>query len=99
MKALATSLCGKEGRIRSNMLGKRVNNIGRCVAACDPQNAPDQVTLPIEFVKTIHVYEVVRPYNQERLQQAFDNGPNVYPGADFIQKQDGRKYTIGSETL
>jgi DNA-directed RNA polymerase beta' subunit len=49
-KSLNTSLCGKEGRIRSGILGKRVNNIGRAVAACDTTNAPDEATLPIEFV-------------------------------------------------
>lgn len=52
-KSLAASLCGKEGRIRQNMLGKRINNCGRCVTACDTTNAPDEATLPLEFVKTI----------------------------------------------
>ena len=26
--------------------------------------------------------------------KAFNNGPKVYPGADFVQKPDGRKYAI-----
>ena len=45
-KSLTTSLCGKEGAIRFGMLGKRVNNIGRAVAACDASNTPDEATLP-----------------------------------------------------
>lgn len=35
MKSLATSIGGKEGRIRKDLLGKRVNKIARAVIACD----------------------------------------------------------------
>ena len=45
-RSLTSSLCGKEGAIRSGMLGKRVNKIGRAVAACDASNTPDEATLP-----------------------------------------------------
>jgi DNA-directed RNA polymerase beta' subunit len=76
------------------MLGKRVNNIGRAVAACDTSNAPDEATLPIEFVQSIHIKESLNDFNRERLMKAFTNGPNVYPGADFVQKPDGRKYAV-----
>ncbi len=76
------------------MLGKRVNNIGRAVAACDTSNAPDEATLPIEFVQSIHIKETLRDFNRDRLIKAFNNGPYVYPGADFVEKPDGRKYYI-----
>ena len=101
MKALATSLCGKEGRIRSNMLGKRINTTGRAVTACDTSNAPDEATLPIDFLKSIHMKEVVRPYNKKRLMEAFNNGPDIYPGADIVQKPNGEKFFIkdGNITL
>jgi DNA-directed RNA polymerase beta' subunit len=66
------------------MLGKRVNNIGRAVTACDTSNAPDEVTLPLDFLKSIYMKEVVRPYNKKRLTEAFNNGPDIYPGADIV---------------
>ena len=31
--------------------------------------------------------------------KAFNNGPKVYPGADFVQKQDGRKYAIMGDNV
>ena len=68
------------------MLGKRVNNIGRAVTACDASNTPDEATLPIEFVQTVFVKETLRDYNYDRLMKAFNNGPSVYPGASAIQR-------------
>jgi DNA-directed RNA polymerase subunit A' len=81
------------------MLGKRINNIGRCVTACDISNAPDEATLPLEFVQSIHIKEVLRDYNRDRLMSAYNNGPHVYPGADFVQKPDGRKYRIAGDNV
>ena len=99
MKSLATSIGGKEGRIRKDLLGKRVNKIARAVIACDVQNAPDVVTIPLEFAMTVHMREVVRPYNFERLQKLFNNGPDVYPGADYLVKTDGKRYQIGNANV
>ena len=40
--------------------------------------------------------EVVRPYNYKRLEILFKNGPDIYPGAEYIVKKDGQKYYIGN---
>ena len=39
----------KSGTIKGTMLGKKCNNMGRAVIACDTTNPPDVITLPIEF--------------------------------------------------
>ena len=76
------------------MLGKRINNIGRAVAACDASSTPDEATLPLEFVQSIYVKETLRDYNYNRLMKAFNNGPMVYPGAAMIQRPDGKLLRI-----
>jgi len=57
----------KTGCIRGSMLGKKINNMGRAVIACDTTNPPDVITLPIEFAMAVYAREVVRDYNRERL--------------------------------
>jgi hypothetical protein len=49
------------------MLGKLVSKIGRAVTACDTSNEPDEATLPLDFVTTVHMKEIVRDYNFNRL--------------------------------
>jgi len=74
----------KEGRIKGNMLGKKVVNMGRAVIACDSTNPPDVATIPLEFAMSLFAKEVVRPYNRKRLEKIFNNGPYIYPGATYI---------------
>ena len=62
-KAIATSLSGKEGKIRSSILAKRVNKIGRGVIACDASIPIDSVNVPLEFAMSVFIKEVYRPYN------------------------------------
>lgn len=78
------------------MLGKRVSKSARTVIACDASISPDEVVFPLEFAKTLYMKEVVRPYNFKRLEGLFKNGPNIYPGAEYIVKKDGHKYHIGN---
>jgi DNA-directed RNA polymerase II subunit RPB1 len=65
----------KEGRVRGNVLGKKVSQMGRAVIACDASNPPDVVTIPLEFAMSVFAKEVVRDFNRDRLQKVFNNGP------------------------
>lgn len=44
----------------------------------------------------VYIKEIIRDYNKERLQILFNNGPDIYPGAKYIQKPDGTRYNIGN---
>jgi DNA-directed RNA polymerase II subunit RPB1 len=92
VKSISSSMMTKEGRIRANMLGKKVVNMGRAVIACDTTNPPDVITIPLEFAMSVYVRETVRSYNRERLQKVFDNGPHQYPGAVYVVKSDRKRY-------
>jgi DNA-directed RNA polymerase beta' subunit len=73
--------------------------MGRAVIACNTAIAPDEVIIPLEFAMTVLAKETVRSYNFERLNRLFKNGKDIYPGAEFVVKPDGRKFQIGSPNL
>ncbi|KAL0223742.1 hypothetical protein P9112_003132 [Eukaryota sp. TZLM1-RC] len=79
----------KEGLFRQNMMGKRVNYAARSVISTDPYIATTEVGVPQVFAMKLTFPEPVTPYNSEILRNAVQNGPNVYPGANFVEDQKG----------
>lgn len=86
-KSLSQRLKGKEGRIRTNLMGKRVNYSGRTVITPDPTLDINQLGLPIKIAKNLTFPEIVTPYNIERLQLLVRNARTVYPGANFVNRR------------
>ena len=85
LKAYKQRIKGKEGRIRGNLMGKRVNFSGRSVISPDPYMRIDQIGVPIKMAKILIIKERVNKYNIKQLQEYVDNGPDVFPGAKFIE--------------
>lgn len=86
---------GKPGRIRGNIMGKRVTNMGRSVISGDNYIHIDEVGVPIIIAKNIQIPETVQVYNKERLLIYFNNKTNHYPGCTkIIKKSTGREYDI-----
>lgn len=83
-KAISSRLKGKEGRIRGNLMGKRVDFSGRTVITPDPTIDINQLGVPIKVAMTLTFPEVVTPQNIDYLQQLVRNGRNKYPGANFV---------------
>ena len=83
-KSLSSRLKGKEGRIRSNLMGKRTNFSARTVITPDPTISINELGVPIAIAKNITFPEIVTPNNIERLEKLVKNGRDVYPGANFI---------------
>ncbi|AGO11854.1 AaceriADR086Cp [[Ashbya] aceris (nom. inval.)] len=94
IKSIRARLKGKEGRIRGNLMGKRVDFSARTVISGDPNLDLDQVGVPKSIAKTLTYPEVVTPYNIDRLTQLVRNGPNEHPGAKYVIRDNGDRIDL-----
>lgn len=94
LKTITQRLTGKDGRIRGNLMGKRVDFSARTVITADPNLSIDQVGVPMQIALNLTIPEKVTKYNIEYLQKLVDNGPNIHPGARYITKTDGKKIDL-----
>jgi DNA-directed RNA polymerase II subunit RPB1 len=86
LKSLTERIKSKDGRIRGNLMGKRVDFSARSVITPDPNISIDELGVPLKIAMNLTFPEIVNQYNRERLHQYVVNGPDVYPGAKFIRK-------------
>ena len=95
LKTLRQRLKGKEGRIRGNLQGKRVDFSARSVITPDPNISIDQLGVPKKIAMNLTFPEIVTRYNKAKLLELVRNGPLQYPGAKSIKKQvDGRSTNL-----
>ena len=85
IRSLVERLKGKEGRIRGNLMGKRVDFSARSVITPDPNISIDELGVPIKIAMNLTYPEIVNKYNIEELQNYVYNGPDIYPGAKYIR--------------
>ncbi|KAI8072537.1 hypothetical protein BC940DRAFT_292818 [Gongronella butleri] len=90
-RGLCQRLKGKQGRFRGNLSGKRVDFSGRTVISPDPNMRIDQVAVPERVAKVLTFPERVNRHNIDRLRQNIINGPDVHPGANYVQYSNGFK--------
>jgi DNA-directed RNA polymerase subunit A' len=98
LKTLTERIKSKEGRIRHNLAGKRTNFCARTIISPDPRLAINEVGVPLIIAMRVTVPETVQPWNIEYLKKFVARGPTVYPGANYIMRQDGKKKKITEET-
>ncbi len=94
LKTLVQRLKGKEGRFRGNLSGKRVDYSARTVISPDPYLSINEVGIPIDVAKTLTVPERVTDLNIDELRRHILNGPEKWPGANYIVTQDGRRIDL-----
>jgi len=99
LKTLMSRIKSKEGRLRYNLAGKRVNFSARSVISVDPMIKPWEVGVPIDIAKTITVPERVTEWNMEYLKEFVKNGPNKWPGANYVVTPDGKRKKILEENI
>ncbi len=93
--SISTRLRGKEGRIRGNLEGKRIQYGGRSVISGDNNIKIYEVGIPITVAKTLQVPEVVQPYNIDKLTTCFLNKNVAYPGCTkLVKKSNGATYYV-----
>ncbi len=94
LKTLTQRLKGKEGRFRSNLSGKRVNFSARTVVTPDPNIEINEVGVPQVIAKELTVAVKVNQRNVEYLKDLVRNGPENYPGANYVERADGRRISL-----
>jgi len=92
LKTIAERIKGKEGRIRHNLAGKRVNFSSRSVISPDPRIQLNEVGVPLEIAKVLTVAERVNLTNMEHLKKLVLS--DVYPGANYVIRPDGKRKKI-----
>jgi DNA-directed RNA polymerase II subunit RPB1 len=83
-KDLEDRLKGKEGRLRGNLTGKRVNRGGRTVVGPGPGLDIDEVAVPYELALRVESSEVVTHLNLADLTKRVHTGPGSLDGASRV---------------
>lgn len=94
LKAIKSRLKGKEGRIRGNLMGKRVDFSARTVITPDPNLRIDQVGVPRSIAQNLTFPELVTPFNIDRMQDLVRRGNSQYPGAKYIVRDNGERIDL-----
>ncbi len=94
LRTLAQRLKGKEGRFRGHLSGKRVDFSARTVISPDPNLSINEVGVPLDIAKILTIPERVAPWNIEELRRYVVNGPEKWPGANYIVRPDGRRVDL-----
>ena len=93
LKTIRERLKGKEGRIRGNLMGKRVDFSARSVITPDPNLKINELGVPFKIAMNLTVPEEVNKYNILQLTLAVRNGPFKHPGAKSIKKKKDNRTT------
>jgi len=89
LKAIKDRLNGKGGRVRGNLMGKRVDFSARSVITPDPNLSIRQLGVPLKVAKNLTKPVIVTKKNKNYLRKLILNGPDVYPGAKIYEKKNG----------
>ena len=93
LKTFRQRIKGKTGRVRGNLMGKRVNFSGRSVITADPTIDIDEVGVPRSLAAILTFPERVTRYNIKKLEKLV-NQRDKWPGAKYIIDLEGRRYDL-----
>lgn len=91
LKTLKSRLGAKTGRVRGNLMGKRVDFSARSVITPDANIDVDELGVPEEIAMNLTFPEAVTVYNRDRLMSYIRNGPAKYPGAKSVYLKDDQR--------
>lgn len=95
LRTLKSRFGAKTGRVRGNLMGKRVDFSARSVITPDASIELDELGVPEEIAINLTFPEMVSPYNRERLLGYVRNGPDKHPGAKSVHlKADDRTLSL-----
>ncbi len=95
LRTLKSRFGAKTGRVRGNLMGKRVDFSARSVITPDANIDLDELGVPEEIAVNLTFPETVSPYNRERLLACVRNGPDKHPGAKSVYvKKDKSTFSL-----
>ena len=94
LKSIQERIKHKDGRIRGNLMGKRVDYSARSVITPDPNIGIFELGVPKHVASRITVPVVVNAMNRVKLTEYVRAGYNAYPGAKSIKKRSGRMISL-----
>lgn len=95
LRTLKSRFGAKTGRVRGNLMGKRVDFSARSVITPDANIDLDELGVPEEIAINLTFPEIVSPYNRERLLTYVHNGPDKHPGAKSVYiKKDRNTFSL-----
>ena len=94
LKSSQQRLGSKEGRIRYNLQGKRVEFSARSVITPDPNISIAELGVPTRIAMNLTVPERVTNFNRDKLYKLVQNGTATYPGAKTLVRKDGRTISL-----
>jgi DNA-directed RNA polymerase beta' subunit len=94
LKSIKDRLSGKGGRMRGNLMAKRVDFSARSVITADPNISISELGIPMKIAKNITKPVVVNKINKAFLTKLVKNGPDIHPGAKILEKKNGESITL-----
>ncbi len=96
LKTITERIKGKEGRIRKNLAGKRVNYSARTDISPDPEIEINEVGVTLQIATKVTSAETVNDLNLEEMKKLVKRG-DEYPGAIYVVRPDGKRKKITEE--
>ena len=94
LKSIKERLVGKHGRVRGNLMGKRVDFSARSVITPDPNLSAQEIGVPMSIAKNITKPITVNIRNIKFLEKLVQNGPDIHPGAKILEKKNGDSISL-----
>lgn len=94
LKSIQERLNGKAGRVRGNLMGKRVDFSARSVITPDPNISIRELGIPVRIAKNITKPVVVNDMNRDFLMALVKNRSETYPGAKILEKVNGQSISL-----
>jgi len=94
LQCITGRLNTKNGRVRGNLMGKRVDFSARSVITGDPNLSIEQLGVPRKIAMNITKPVIVNDRNRDFLLKLVQNGPDVYPGAKILERKNGDSISL-----
>jgi DNA-directed RNA polymerase II subunit RPB1 len=94
LKTIKDRLSGKGGRMRGNLMAKRVDFSARSVITADPNISIRELGIPMKIAKNITKPVIVNERNRAFLTKLVQNGPDIHPGAKIMEKKNGDSISL-----
>ena len=94
LKSIKERLVGKGGRVRGNLMGKRVDFSARSVITPDANLGIRELGVPKKIAMNITFPTCVNDRNKAFLTKLVLNGPTKYPGANVLDRKSGESVSL-----